>query len=95
MAILSYTIKIQNKFYRIQFENHLVSYLHVQYRFFQYSLNAAEWKFNLLRVILGITSLGVEIHAQNSGIHSQKSDSNHYFGVDSTILRVDFHSKMK
>ena len=32
---------------------------------------------------------GVEIHAQNSGIHSQKSDSNHYFhdfGVDSTII---------
>ena len=34
----------------------------------------------------------MEIHAQNSGIHSQKSDSNHYVGVDSTILRVDFHS---
>ena len=34
----------------------------------------------------------MEIHAQNSGIHSQKSDSNHYFGVDSTILREDFHS---
>ena len=40
-----------------------------------------------------ITPFGVEIHAQNSGIHSQKSDLNHYFGVDSTILRVDFHSK--
>ena len=26
------------------------------------------------------------IHSQNSGIHSQKSDSNHYFGVDSTII---------
>ena len=23
----------------------------------------------------------------------KKSDSSHYFGVDSTILRVDFHSK--
>ena len=28
---------------------------------------------------------------QFCGIHSQKSDLNHYFGVDSTILRVDFH----
>ena len=51
-----------------------------------YSLNVHEWKSTLLGVILGITSFGVEIH-------SQKSDSNHYFGVDSTILRVDFHSK--
>ena len=56
---------------------------------FPYALNVQEWKSTLLRVILGITSFGVEIHAQNSGIHSQKSDSNHYFGVDSTILRVD------
>ena len=58
-----------------------------------YSLNVQEWKSTLLGVILGITSFGVEIHAQNSGIHSQKSDSNQYIGVDSTILRVDFHSK--
>ena len=58
-----------------------------------YSLNVQEWKSTLLGVILGITSFGVEIHAQNIGIHSQKSDPNHYFGVDSTILRVDFHSK--
>ena len=60
-----------------------------------FSLNGQEWKSTLLGFILGITSFGVEIHrdAQNSGIHSQKSDSNHYFGVDSTILRVDFHSK--
>ena len=28
----------------------------------------------------------MESHAQNSGIYSQKSDSNHYFGVDSTII---------
>ena len=48
---------------------------------------------SIIGVVLGITSFGVEIHAQNSGIHSQKSDLNHYFGVDSTILRVDFHSK--
>ena len=48
--------------------------------------------FYPLKSILGITSFGVDIHAQNSGIHSQKSDSNHYFGVDSTILRVDFYS---
>ena len=34
----------------------------------------------------------VEIHAQSSGIDSQKSDSNHYFGVDPAILSVDFHS---
>ena len=45
-----------------------------------------------------ITSFGVEIHAQTSGIHFQKSDSIHYFhdfGVDSTMLRVNFHSKTK
>ena len=60
-----------------------------------YSLNVQEWKSTLLGVILGITLFGVEIHTQNSGIHSKKSDSSHYFGVDSTILRVDFHSKMK
>ena len=58
-----------------------------------YSLNVQEWKSTLLGVILGITSFGVEIHAQISGIHSQKSDSNHYFGVDSTILRVTGVSK--
>ena len=46
------------------------------------SINVQEWKSTLLGVILGIASFGVEIHAQNSGIHSQKSDSNHYFGVD-------------
>ena len=57
------------------------------------SLNVQEWNCTLLGVILGITSFGVDIYAQNSGIHSQKSDSDHYFGVDSTILRVDFHSK--
>ena len=32
--------------------------------------------------------------SKSSGIHSQKSDSNHYFGVDSTILSMDIHSKM-
>ena len=60
-----------------------------------YSLNVQEWKSTLVGVILGSLCFGVEIHAQNSGIHSQKSDSNHYFGVDSTILSVDFHSKRK
>ena len=44
-----------------------------------YSLNVQEWKSTLLGIILGITSFGVEIHAQYSGIHSQMSDSNHYF----------------
>ena len=50
----------------------------------------------------------MKIHSQNSGIHSQKGDSNHYFGMDSTLWewistpnevipnmtpkRVDFHS---
>ena len=37
-----------------------------------YSLNVKEWKSTLLGFVLGITSFGVEIHAQNSGIHSQK-----------------------
>ena len=60
---------------------------------YMYSLNVQEWKSTLLGVILGITSFGVEIHIQNSGIYSQKSDSNHYFGLDSTILRVNFHGK--
>ena len=42
----------------------------------KYSLNVQEWKSTLLGVILGINSFGVEIDAQNSGIHSHKSDSN-------------------
>ena len=29
--------------------------------------------------------IGIEIHTQNGGTYFQKSDSNHYFGVDSTI----------
>ena len=62
---------------------------------FKYSVNMQEWKSTRLGVILRITSFEMEIHTQNSGIHSQKSDSNHYFGVDSTILRKDFHSKTK
>ena len=36
-----------------------------------YSLNAVEWKSNLLGVILGSLRFGVEIHSQNSGIHSK------------------------
>ena len=60
-----------------------------------YSLYVQEWKSTLFGIILGITSFGVEIHTQNSGIHSQKSDSNHYFGLDSTISRVDFHLQTK
>ena len=72
----------------------------------QYSVIVQEWKSNLLRVTLGITSFW---SGSNSRIHSQKestlkSDSNHYFGVDSTRIwewiqlpnmtpkRVDFHS---
>ena len=35
------------------------------------------------------------MHAQNSGIHSQKSDSNHYFGVDSTIIWEWIQLQMK
>ena len=42
---------------------HLASAMH--------SLNAVKWKSTLLAVILGITSFGVEIHLQNSGIHSK------------------------
>ena len=57
-----------------------------------YSLNVQEWKSTLLGVILGIIRFGVEIHAQNSDIHSQKSDSNHYFGVDSTIYNLGMDS---
>ena len=45
--------------------------------------------------IRGSLCFGVEIHAQNSGIHSQKGDSDRYFGVDSTILSVDFFSNLK
>ena len=36
-----------------------------------YSLNTVEWKSILLGVILGITSFGVEIHSQDSGIYSK------------------------
>ena len=36
-----------------------------------FSLNAAEWKSTLLGVILGSLRFGVEIHSQNSGIHSK------------------------
>ena len=36
-----------------------------------YSLNAVEWKSTLLGVLLGLLHFGVEIHAQNSGIHSK------------------------
>ena len=45
--------------------------------------------------MLGIPSFGVEIHAQSSGIHSQKSDLNHYFGVDSTIFESGFPLRNK
>ena len=38
---------------------------------------------------------GVEIQAQNSGIQSQKSDSNHYFGVDSAIIWEWIQLQMK
>ena len=52
-------------------------------------------------VVLGITSFGVEIHPQNSGIHSQ-SDSNHttleWIPLQNEVIHnmtpksVDFHS---
>ena len=46
-----------------------------------YSLNAVEWKSTLLGVILGSLRFGVEIHSQNSGIHSKvvSSGLNHSF----------------
>ena len=57
-----------------------------------------EWKSTLLGVILGITSFWSGSRSQNNGIHSQKSDSNHYLewishfhynlGVDSTPNEV-------
>ena len=40
------------------------------------SLNVQEWKSNLFGVILGITRIGVDGHAQISLSHSQESDSN-------------------
>ena len=51
-------------------------------------VNVQECISTLLGVILGITSFGVEIH-------SQKSDSNHYFGVDSTIIWEWIQLQMK
>ena len=42
-----------------------------------------------------ITSFGVEIHSQNSGIHSKVVVWITLWRVDSAILSVDFHSKMK
>lgn len=39
--------------------------------------------------------LGVEINVQNSGIHSRKCKSNHYFGVDSIVICVDWTPKTK
>ena len=49
-----------------------------------YSPNAVEWKSTLLGVILGITSFGVEIHSQNSGIHSKVV-------VWITLFEIGFH----
>ena len=49
----------------------LIVYFIYQYLETSYSLNAVEWKSTLLGVILGIASFGVEIHSQNSGIHSK------------------------
>ena len=60
-----------------------------------YSLTVWEWKSTLLGVILGSIRFGVAIHSQNSGIRSQKSDSNHYFGVDSTIIWEWIQLQMK
>ena len=50
-----------------------------------YFLSVQEWKSTLFGVLLGSLHFGMEIHSQNSGIHSQKSNSNHYFNVKSTI----------
>ena len=54
--------------------------------YYIYSLNAHAWKSILfgLGVKVGRVSLrfGIEINAEDSGIHSQKSDLNPYFGVD-------------
>ena len=44
---------------------------------------------------MGSLRFGVEIHAQNSGIHSQKSVSNHYFGVESTMIWEWIQLQMK
>ena len=59
------------------------------------SLNAMEWKSTLLGVILGITSFGVEIHSQNSGIHSKVVVWITLLRVNSTSLSVDFSLQTK
>ena len=46
-----------------------------------------------LGVILGSLHFGVEIHSQNSGIHSKVVVWITLLRVDSTILSMDFHSK--
>ena len=62
----------------------------------RYSPNAMEWEIHSFRShIRGSLRFGVEIHAHNSRIHSQKSASNHCFGVDSTILAWNSTSKTK
>ena len=52
-----------------------------------FSLNAVEWKSTIFGVILGITSFGVESTPRVVWITLLR--------VDSTDLRVDFHSKTK
>ena len=59
-----------------------------------HSLNVREWKSTLLGVILGSPRFGVVIHTENSGIHSQKSDSNHTLEWIHYFER-GFHSKTK
>ena len=81
----------------LHFSNFLYIMHYAFFKFIRRNFNSQHWiitllmwKSTLLGVIWGIISFGVEIHAQNSGIHSQKSDSNHYFGVDSTIFESGF-----
>ena len=50
-----------------------------------------EWK-STLRIVESTLKI-VEPTLKNR-IHSQKSDSNHYFEVDSTIIRSGFNSKL-
>ena len=60
-----------------------------------YSLNAVEWKSTLFGVLLGSLHLELNPLPNYSGIHSKVVVWITLLRVDSTILSVDFHSKMK
>ena len=61
-----------------------------------YSLNVQEWKSTLLGVIIrDHFVLEWKSTVKISGIQSQKSDSNHYFGVDSTMIWKWIQCQMK